>query len=216
MTRTKLLVLSAITIIFCPPTKAFATTVINAASRGWIEQTGDTNGSSATNNYISGNCGLGDCSDGEFRSWFQFSIPALPGPIASARLLIATVVVHDEQGPTMTLAVTSLPVGFGFSDLGTGTFYGSRVYSAADANTIRSISLNASALADIAASELGTFGASTRISSGAIFGPTEPNQYVFGFSQADSVQLEITFIPEPSTLAICGLGLLTIVRRWRR
>jgi hypothetical protein len=32
----------------------------------------------------------------------------------------------------MTYQITSIPAVFGFNDLGTGTVYGSRVYTAAD------------------------------------------------------------------------------------
>ena len=190
---------------------------INAANRGWFEEQGGNNGNSPNQNYIIGNCGLGDCEDGEFRSWFQFQIPALPGPIASARLIYDTADVLVEQGPSMTLTVTSLPAFFGFSNLGTGTFYGTRDYTIADDETTQSISLSAAALTDIEASQLGVFGTSGRLTAGASFGPTLPNQYIFGRSVgSDLTKLEITTVPEPTALALLGIGLFSVCRRPRR
>ena len=49
--------------------------------------------------------------------------------------------------------MTSLPAGFGFSDLGTGTFYAMRTYTRLDAYTDVSIPLDAAALSAINAAE---------------------------------------------------------------
>ena len=79
--------LTAVAIVFCMVAFTGAASAItftlDAVNRGWFDQNSDANGGSAGNNYIAGNCGLNDCSDGEFRNWFQFAIPALAGPIAS-------------------------------------------------------------------------------------------------------------------------------------
>jgi hypothetical protein len=184
---------------------------IDAANRGWIDEFYMT---SPTNNYLTGNC----CDAGEHRSFFQFAIPTLPEPIASARLILDTAKVDVLQGPSMTLIVTSLPSVFGFSDLGMGALYGSRSYSAADAYTTRSIDLSPAALESILASELGTFGTSQRISAGATFGPDIIDQFVFGRSNRgeQSVQLEITLVPEPSTALLVGMGLVATSASRRR
>ncbi len=213
--NTRLLVYTLLYSAVCTPCSAVVIT-LEASNRGWFEQQGDDNGTGSGNNYITGNCGLGDCDDGEFRSWFQYEIPALSDSVLSARLLVDTEDVKVEQGPSMTLNVTSLPVAFGFADLGTGTFYATRDYSAADQNSTQSISLNAAALADIEASQLGVFGTSQRISAGASFGPALPNQFVYGGSGfSDRTRLEITIIPEPTTLALLGIGLISACRRAR-
>ncbi len=177
------------------PASAIVTT-IDAANRGWIQPNGDTGGTGdSDSNFLTGE--FPSDSDGEFRSWFQFSIPALSGPITSAQLILETAEVQVDQVPFMTLSITSLPSVFGFTDLGTGTVYGSRVYSAADDHVIQVISLTAAALTDISASELGTFGTSQRISAGASFGPDDLPQFLFGSSggrASTRLQIETTVL----------------------
>jgi PEP-CTERM motif len=76
--------------------------------------------------------------------------------------------VYDSLDPTETLFLfdvstnlASLRAGTAgvaaYNDLGTGVVYGSRVYTAADQNQIRSISLNAAALGAIQNSSGGSF-----------------------------------------------------------
>jgi hypothetical protein len=102
---------------------------LDADLQGWYESNGTTNGASNVNNYLAGTC----CGS-EYRNWFQFSIPVISGGISSARLLINAVDV-STQDPSETYQVTSIPNAPAFGDLGTGSVYGSRVFTPADSYT---------------------------------------------------------------------------------
>lgn len=188
---------------------------INADSMGWIDQSGRTNGSSSTNNYLAGNCGVFACLGGEYRNFFNFSLPGSIGPISSARLLVNTSNVVTLQNPSLTYALFSTTSTANFTDLGTGTQYGSRVYFDADDNKVLGITLNSNAISDIRANPGSVFTASGRVISPTVFGAIQPDQLVFGLShRAGAAQLEITLadgqIPVPATLALLGLGLAGI------
>ncbi|HEY1785849.1 MAG TPA: PEP-CTERM sorting domain-containing protein, partial [Pirellulales bacterium] len=101
---------------------------------------------------------------------------------------------------------------YGFSDIGSGTFYGSLEIST---EGIETISLNAAALADITAGQGGTFSLGG-IDSGETAYPatTEGN---FAFTTSDnSVSLALVTTPEPSTLALLVLGAFGLCLAARR
>lgn len=163
-------------------------TVLNALDRGWYNDTGFHD--PANPNYIAGLCS--NCGGPIFRNFFVFDIPVGLN-IVSAELSLNTV-IYDSLSPTETYTlfdvvtdISSLIAGTGglvaYDDLGTGATYGSRDYTAADQNQIRSISLNAAALAAISAAE--------------------GEQVAFG----GAVGTQPTNVPEPVSLALLGLGL---------
>lgn len=188
------------------------TITINADARGWIDSTGLNNGSSPDNNYVVGQ------NYNEYRNWFQFTLPAQFGNVQSAVLVLSTQLVDLKQSPSITYSVTSLADPFGFSDLGTGSFYGSKTYTAADNSTFGYIALNDSAINSLVAG--GIFSVGGRVTSPTQFGPTSPAQLVFGYSQAMPSQLVITTAPVPAPAAAwlftSGLIGLTGVARKRK
>jgi len=105
-----------------------ATLFLTDSARGNITAGAVTNGTAPTNNYLVGFCAL-TCAPGnqniEFRNWFQFSIPTLGAPVLAVHLIIDTGNVNTPDA-FETYQLTSIPSSFVYSDLGTGTLYGSR------------------------------------------------------------------------------------------
>ncbi|MCC7116862.1 MAG: hypothetical protein IT520_20995 [Burkholderiales bacterium] len=139
-----------------------------ATARGWVSPVNVNNGALVDNNYIAGLCGSSDSCDGlnvEFRNWFAFSLVTTAfSSILSANLLLdVPAAAPGEQGvyaslgnPIYTVWDVTQPAaiftggGAGaaeFNDLGSGTVYGSRVYTLADQGAMTtSIALNAAAI----------------------------------------------------------------------
>jgi hypothetical protein len=203
---TTLVVFAALYLLHSTVVKADIIT-LNAFARGWITDSGSANGSSATNNYLVGNCpSSGLCGgEGEYRNWFQFAIPAQLGSVQSAVLTLSAAGIGLNQSPSIIYSVTSLSSSFTFGDLGTGTFYGSRTYTAADLNTTTQIAFDADAINNLANG--GVFGVGGRVTSPTQFGLDFPEQIVFGGSDLGGVaQLVITTSPVPLPAAVWLLG----------
>lgn len=182
---------------------------LDATSRGWLNSSGGSDAAGEYANYFVGWC-PDNCTTGEYRDFFRFDVPALDGSVVAARLLLDTAVVVTPD-PSETYQVTSLPATFGFSDLGSGTFYGSRIYTTGDSNAVLVIDLNAAGIAAILSnSEFRVGGRITTLSG-------EAEQTVFGNSGTVS-QLEITTVPEPAAwlLVGCGLAAPLLMRRRRK
>lgn len=163
---------------------------INSADSGWYDSTGvhDPNNT----NYIAGLCS--DCGGPVFRNFFVFNIPT--AAIVTATLNLNTF-TYDSTNPfetytlfDITTDLNTLLGGTGgiaaYNDLGSGTVYGTRDYTAPDANQFRSITLNAAAIAALQASAGGTFAL-----GGAL----------------DSPQTT----PEPVTISLLGLSLVALI-----
>ncbi len=199
------------------------TILLTATAQGWMTATMN-DGAYAANNYMAGNCGAGDCYTGEFRNFFQFAIPALNAPIVSATLLLGTSYEALQQSTSITYQVTSVGPDFGFSDLGTGTVYGSRTYTSADGYLVEGITLDANALQDLLQAAGGTFTVGGRVNSSVSFGASQPDELIFGRTTSPQ-QLRIvtgsslTMLsqpapapePAPALLLIAG-GVLLLLR----
>ncbi|MDD1620318.1 MAG: hypothetical protein LUQ11_02470 [Methylococcaceae bacterium] len=189
---------------------------INDQASGYISDAGSGNftGIRPNTNYLVGLCNASNClnAPGEYRDFFYFEIPKLDGPIQSATLSLPTRGVTLNQSATTTYQVTSLSIGqadlgiLNFADLGTGTFYGSREYSVADAQTTQTIDLSAAALAALGNGSL-TFALSGRLSSPTDFNINAPDQLLFGRSQNQISQLIITTVPVPAAMPMMLFGL---------
>lgn len=198
-------------------TPALATIyTLSDSEDGWINQNGQTEGAGSNNNYILGNA---QNFGGEFRNFFGFSIPTLDGTLVSATLEINTVLANLNQSPTLTATYTSLATTGSFAALGTGTAYGSFTYNSGDTNLVENITLDAAALAAIIGDQSATFLLGGRATSPVTFGSSQLNQYVYGFSGGEvTLVLNTTpaAVPEPSSLAILGSGLLGLMLlAWR-
>jgi hypothetical protein len=202
------------------PGATAATILLTATSQGWMTATAN-NGAYAANDYLAGNCGAGDCYTGEFRNFFEFGIPMLNGPVLSATLLLDTRYEAMSQSPSITYQVTAAPGGFGFSDLGAGTLYGSRTYTSADQYQVEGIDLDAAALAAIRQAAGGTFVLGGRVTSSVAFGADIPDQLIFGRTDAPQ-QLRIvtgyapmllsqSAVPEAAPALLLAGGVLVMV-----
>jgi hypothetical protein len=225
----KRLLLAATLGLALAPCAAASTVLLTATAQGWVTATRN-NGAFADNSYLAGNCGAGDCYTGEFRNFFQFGIPKLDGLVLSATLLLDTRYEALRQSPSIAYQVTSAGPDLGFSDLGVGTLYGSRTYTAADQYQVEGIALDAAALAAIQEAAGGTFVLGGRVTSAALFSSTQPDQLVFGRSDAPQ-QLQIVTAsapmmllssqsaapaPEPASAVLLGAGGLLVTLRRRR
>ncbi|MBE9264447.1 S8 family serine peptidase [Microcystis sp. LEGE 00066] len=133
------------------------TITLNAADTGWYDNTGFHIPSNT--NYI-----VGDNENPNilYRNWFTFNLPTLTAPIISAQLKVNTFGYSSPQTSEtyelrdVTTAVPTLTAGGSgktaiYADLGDGAIYGSRVYTNADNNLIRTIDLNAAAISALTA-----------------------------------------------------------------
>jgi hypothetical protein len=127
-----------------------------------------------------------------------------PDPTETLQLYDVTTAAADLIGNTAGVS--------GFTDLGSGTLYGTTVVSATDNGQVVEIPLNAAAVAALrsATGQFAIGGALSTISGTA-------DQYVFGFSTAAFVSqdvrelvLDVAAVPEPSTIVAAAAGILLL------
>jgi PEP-CTERM motif-containing protein len=234
--RIKNLTVSLIAVLtLCGMTSASALVItVGFTEAGWYNQDGfhdQTNPS-----YIAGEIVVpndGSFTDGFFNDFFTFNLPAISDLIVGAQLRIFNPVFFSGD-PTETLGIfdvstpaaalgpsTSGAVGV-FTDLGSGTSYGSQVVSAADDGMYVIIDLNQAALDALNAAGPGLFafgGALTTLNS------SPATEFVFAGTEnplSRDAQLILTTrpddgaAPEPSSLLLLAAGVAAALRAGRR
>jgi len=210
-----------------------ATVTLDATHRGWYDPTGASNGGAATGNYLAGDCRGPNCggigvSSSDYRNWFNFDLSAVSSQISAAHLhlfnpgppLFGPGFASDGASETydifdVSTALATLISGGGlptWTDLGSGTGFGSHVATNTDNDAFIDIALNAAALAALnaATGDIAFGGAVTTLNGVA------DDEHVFAFSVNQQAQLVLTVddgiaVPTPGALllaatALFGLG----------
>jgi hypothetical protein len=202
---------------------------INATDRGQYDDSGSHTPSNL--NYV-----VGDDEDESYilhRNFFVFDLSGVTQPIVSAQLSLYNPYIdefntgYDSTDATETYAVYDVSTGIAsltdgtagvgaYTDLGSGTSYGSYVASAADNGTFVTFSLNAAGLSALN-SATGLFAIGGALTTLDAFNNIE---YLFGFSGNNLADTQLILetasasgVPEPSVIALLGFGGLLL---WKR
>jgi len=196
--------------------------LINAYDRGFYSDEGEH--FSWNTNYSAGSW-TGVPFSSRWVNFFAFDLTGLSGTVTSATFYLdaaltdngtydSTSGIYDlydvDTSISALLADSTTDVSI-YTDLGSGTNYGSLNVSTSDNYQVLGITLNSSALADITSNLGGDF---------AIGGDISNNFRIGGLSQTQSYtpRLSLEFdhveVPEPSTFALLSLGLAGIC--WTR
>jgi len=223
-------------LLVCATAQNAAAVTIDATDRGWYGDNGDHR--PAVLNYLAGDCDGTTCVAGastgidEFRNFFVFDLSGVTAPIGSATLRLFNTPASspffrngffsDVGSETylvseVSTSIASLVAGTGgvaaFSDLGSGTPFGSVTATSAANGTFVEINLDSAAIAAMnLASGLFAFGGSITTLNGV---PDEETLFAFSDSGLLSdTQLELSVVPEPSTalLLAAGISLLGALR----
>lgn len=192
--------------------------VINTSDRGWYNASGDH--TPTNDNYSTG------ALFGELRNFFVFDLSGISTSqtftSASLRLFYPVSGLLASDGTysvyDVTTSVPSLTAGGSglvgtFDDLGTGTSYGTQATAVSQQGTFVTVNLNADGLSALNAARGGFF------ATGGTFSGSGTFYLLFGSSGSENnnpadgqtsleYELETQVVPEPTTLAIYGIGAL--------
>ena len=223
--RTIASVVLTTTLLFAAHDSDAAVVTLDSAARGWVDSNGFVNGRAAGNTTFTGFA----AGTGDVNSWYGFDLSSVSGNIVAAELLfdIAPYVSPDASETLVFYSVETAPGELGtmdsaaqFIDLMTGDVFGSRVFSAADENNVRSIALNSTALLDMNAATVSLWEVGAHISTLSRVGRFEA--IFFGaFGDPTTTRLRVTSVPEqsvpePATLGLVSLGFAVLGRRRTR
>jgi hypothetical protein len=157
------------------------------------------------------------------RNFFVFDLSSVPNIVTAAQLhLEAGDPAFRSNAPILTYtlfdvtsSINDLMNGTGgdvvFSDLGTGTVYGSVEVSAAANGGMVVVNLNDDALADLNATRA-LFAIGGWVTT--LGHPQGTDEWLFGLTTAkETAQLVLTVIPEPATVLLLALGSIALIRR---
>jgi len=216
-------VLTAI-LLSCIPALA-DTFTLSTANRGWITSTGTSNGTSGANSYYTG-IDFSYNAGAELRDWFSFDLSTVSGTITSATIQVASGTYIPYQTTSETLQLTSVAAQ-DFADLGTGTVYGTQVYSAAENAQTVTITLDAAAITALNNNAGGTFELGGRLTSLQQTAPGTANEAIFSTVSGDPAQVQLVLnttgtggggqgnAPEPASmlLFITVLAAIPLLRK---
>ena len=182
------------------------------SARGWITSTGLNNSNTAAGSYFAGYM-----SGFHERDHFDFVIPRFNGTLLSVTLELIEPTAGHGGVPT-TYSVYSLGAfgSYAYSNIGTGTVYGTTSLNVTSDLTVVSIALDAAAVAAVTADEGHTFSLGGVDSGELSSGPT--NNYDFANSGGTNLAaLVFTMTPEPGSLALLlAAGTVAVALRARR
>lgn len=210
--------LASLVVTFAQP--ALSAIVLPVTYRGWVLSDGRGNGASDGNNFLA--------RQDQYNNWFGFDLAAeIPASITSAKLYLfnngywktpgvwgSGIYTIYDVSPTSQTILNSGDLNPGvsvFSDLGSGTSYGSTSFSTNDNGHYMIIELNASGLSDLQSA----WGSSFFSIGGAATGVGA----TFNYSDSMDTYLEIASnpVPEPATWGAAALLIGTAgFVRWRK